>query len=48
VLGRAIAIPRVSATLPYQPFVEAFESFARRRDAELLSEELGSGVPGCC
>ncbi len=33
--------PEVSAGVPYQPFVEAFESYARERDAESLRAELG-------
>src|SRR5262249_43528180 len=36
--------PEGSASLPYQPFVEAFESFARQRDAETLRLELGPGA----
>jgi len=36
--------PEGSASLPYEPFVEAFESFARQRDAEGLRAELGSDV----
>jgi predicted ATPase/DNA-binding NarL/FixJ family response regulator len=32
----------VSAGVPYQPFVEAFEGYARRRDTELLRAELGA------
>jgi DNA-binding CsgD family transcriptional regulator len=36
--------PEGSATLPYQPFVEAFESYARERDAETLRRELGPGA----
>jgi DNA-binding CsgD family transcriptional regulator len=34
--------PEVSASVPYQPFVEAFESFARQRDTDTLRRELGS------
>jgi DNA-binding CsgD family transcriptional regulator len=33
--------PEGSATLPYQPFVEAFESYVRERDAESFGAELG-------
>jgi DNA-binding CsgD family transcriptional regulator len=33
--------PEGSAGVPYQPFVEAFEAFARQRDAEALRAELG-------
>jgi DNA-binding CsgD family transcriptional regulator len=36
--------PEGSATLPYQPFVEAFESYARERDAKSLHAELGSSA----
>jgi predicted ATPase len=36
--------PEGSANLPYQPFVEAFESYARHRDPETLRKELGSGA----
>jgi DNA-binding CsgD family transcriptional regulator len=36
--------PDGSASLPYQPFVEAFESFARQRDTETLRQELGSSA----
>jgi DNA-binding CsgD family transcriptional regulator len=36
--------PEGSATLPYQPFVEAFESYARERDAESLGAEFGSSA----
>jgi DNA-binding CsgD family transcriptional regulator/tetratricopeptide (TPR) repeat protein len=36
--------PMGSATLPYQPFVEAFESYARERDAKSLRAELGSSA----
>jgi predicted ATPase len=31
----------VSAGVPYQPFVEAFESYARERDADSLQADLG-------
>jgi DNA-binding CsgD family transcriptional regulator len=34
--------PEGSAGVPYQPFVEAFEAFARQLDAEALRAELGS------
>jgi murein DD-endopeptidase MepM/ murein hydrolase activator NlpD len=30
--------------VPYQPFVEAFEAFARQRDTEALREALGSNA----
>jgi DNA-binding CsgD family transcriptional regulator len=33
--------PEGSAGVPYQPFVEAFEAFARQRDTEALRAELG-------
>jgi DNA-binding CsgD family transcriptional regulator len=33
--------PEVSAGVPYQPFVEAFGSYARERDADTLRAELG-------
>jgi DNA-binding CsgD family transcriptional regulator len=33
--------PEGSAGVPYQPFVEAFEAFARQRNADALREELG-------
>jgi DNA-binding CsgD family transcriptional regulator len=36
--------PQGSAALPYQPFVEAFESYARQRDAETLRVELGASA----
>jgi DNA-binding CsgD family transcriptional regulator len=36
--------PEVSAGVPYQPFVEAFEGYARERDAESLRAELGSSA----
>jgi predicted ATPase len=36
--------PEGSASLPYQPFVEAFESFARQRDTETLRAEIGPDV----
>jgi hypothetical protein len=36
--------PEGSARVPYQPFVEALDTFARQRDAETLRQELGSGV----
>jgi DNA-binding CsgD family transcriptional regulator/tetratricopeptide (TPR) repeat protein len=36
--------PEGSAGVPYQPFVEAFEAFARQRDAEALRAELGSSA----
>jgi DNA-binding CsgD family transcriptional regulator len=34
--------PEGSAGVPYQPFVEAFEAFARQRSAQALRAELGS------
>jgi DNA-binding CsgD family transcriptional regulator len=37
--------PEGSASLPYQPFVEALEGFARPRDAKTLRLELGPGAP---
>src|SRR4051812_170106 len=36
--------PEGSASLPYQPFVEAFESYARQRDAEALRVDLGASA----
>jgi DNA-binding NarL/FixJ family response regulator len=36
--------PDGSASLPYQPFVEVFESLARQRDTETLRLELGSSA----
>jgi tetratricopeptide (TPR) repeat protein len=36
--------PEGSANLPYQPFVEAFESYARQQDVATLRAQLGSGV----
>jgi hypothetical protein len=36
--------PEGSAGVPYQPFVEAFEVFARQRDADALRAELGSNA----
>jgi predicted ATPase len=33
--------PEGSAGVPYQPFVEGFEAFARQRDIEALRAELG-------
>jgi predicted ATPase len=33
--------PEGSAGVPYQPFVEVFEAFARQRDTEALRAELG-------
>jgi predicted ATPase len=36
--------PEGSASLPYQPFVEAFESYARQRDAEGLRADLGASA----
>jgi DNA-binding CsgD family transcriptional regulator len=33
--------PEGSAGVPYQPFVEAFEAFARQHDADALRAELG-------
>jgi hypothetical protein len=39
-----IAIQRVSAGLPYQPFVEAFESYARQRDPKALRVNLGASA----
>ena len=36
--------PEGSAGVPYQPYVEAFEAFARQRDAEALRAELGSNA----
>ena len=34
--------PEGSAGVPYQPFVEVFEAFARQHEAEALCAELGS------
>jgi DNA-binding CsgD family transcriptional regulator len=36
--------PEGSAGLPYQPFVEAFESYARQREAEALRVDLGASA----
>jgi DNA-binding CsgD family transcriptional regulator len=36
--------PEGSAGVPYQPFVEAFESFARQHDVETLRQDLGSSA----
>ncbi|HEY1295138.1 MAG TPA: AAA family ATPase [Chloroflexota bacterium] len=36
--------PEGSASLPYQPFVEVFESYARQRDVEALRVELGASA----
>jgi DNA-binding CsgD family transcriptional regulator len=36
--------PEGSAGVPYQPFVEVFEAFARQRDAEALRAGLGPSV----
>ena len=36
--------PEGSSGVPYQPFVEAFEGFARRRDTDALRAELGSSA----
>src|SRR5438067_220930 len=36
--------PEGSASLPYQPFVESFESYARQRDAEALRVDLGASA----
>jgi DNA-binding CsgD family transcriptional regulator len=36
--------PEGSAALPYQPFVEAFESYARQRDPEALRVDLGASA----
>jgi DNA-binding CsgD family transcriptional regulator len=36
--------PEGSASLPYQPFVEAFEGYARQRDAEALRVDLGASA----
>jgi DNA-binding CsgD family transcriptional regulator/tetratricopeptide (TPR) repeat protein len=36
--------PEGSAGVPYQPFVEAFEAFARKRGPETLRAELGSSA----
>jgi DNA-binding NarL/FixJ family response regulator len=36
--------PEGSAGVPYQPFVEAFEAFARQHDADALRAELGSNA----
>jgi DNA-binding CsgD family transcriptional regulator len=36
--------PEGAAGVPYQPFVEAFEAFARQRDADVLRAELGSSA----
>jgi predicted ATPase len=36
--------PEGSAGVPYQPFVEAFEAFARQREARALRAELGSSA----
>src|SRR4051812_36358829 len=36
--------PEGSASLPYQAFVEAFESYARQRDAEALRVGLGASA----
>jgi DNA-binding CsgD family transcriptional regulator len=36
--------PEGSAGVPYQPFVEVFEAFARQHDAEALRAELGSNA----
>jgi predicted ATPase len=36
--------PEGSATLPYQPFGEAFESYARERDAASLLVEIGASA----
>jgi len=34
-----------SFTLPYQPFVEAFDAYASQSDADSLRQELGTGAP---
>ena len=36
--------PEGSARVPYQPFVEALEHYARQRDADEVRAEMGSGV----
>ena len=36
--------PEGSASLPYQPFMEGFESYARQRDAEALRVDLGASA----
>ena len=36
--------PEGSASLPYQPFTEGFESYARQRDAEALRVDLGASA----